>query len=407
MPCPAILTGNRFLASSLTHLDCQAQSIGAYGYGALADPASGVTLALTALVTLFIALFGIRLLLGAETGMADVVSATIRIGIVITLATSWPAWRIIGYDLVIRGPAEIAQSIGAASGLGAGNSLVARLQNVDDGLVSMTTFGTGRLTGGVVGKSDRGDSTAGIAMADEAGFGWGRVFFLAGTIGPYALVRLGAGILLACAPLMAGLLLFGQTLGLFIGWLRGLAFAFLANLALSIIEGVELSVLVPWLNDVLAHRESNVLTPSAPTELIVLALAFLVLELGMLALLARIAFMPEARWARIAAAGLSFQERTPASAPGAAQAQAAALGEPASRADVISGAVASAMRREEAGGFMAMVREREALHHRQELPAPGATTNGVASSVQETLGSSFRRTQRRVSGAGTRRDRRA
>ena len=36
MACPAVYSGDRFLLRVLDHLDCQAQSLGDYGYKALA-----------------------------------------------------------------------------------------------------------------------------------------------------------------------------------------------------------------------------------------------------------------------------------------------------------------------------------------------------------------------------------
>ena len=407
MACPAILTGNHFLSTTLVHLDCQGQSIGAYGYGALADPTSGVVLALTSLLTLFIALFGIRLLLGGSIGARDVVSDVIRIGIVLTLATSWPAWRVIGYDLVTRGPGEIASMMASASGLPASASLVTRLQNIDDGLIAMTTFGTGRLTGDVVGGSDRGDSFRGIAIGDETGLGWGRVLYLTGVIGPYAIIRLGAGIMLALAPLMAGLLLFGQTTGLFLGWLRGLAFVFLGSLTISLIEGVELATLAPWINDILVHREGKLFTASAPTELLVLSLAFCVISLGALVLVGRVAFLPHDGWAGVAArAGAWLPQEASGQVEGSLQpTQGTEMAGP-SRARTVAEAVSGTMRREAAGGFLAMVREREAVREQQGQAAPRAHIEPSAV-PGETLGSSFRRTQRRVSGMGAKRDHRA
>jgi type IV secretion system protein VirB6 len=73
---------------------------------------------------------------------------------------------------------------------------------------------------------------------------------------------------------MAGLLLFGQTVGLFIGWMRALAFVFLGGIAWYLTEGVKLAMLAPWISDALARREGKLFTPSMPTELVVLALAF-------------------------------------------------------------------------------------------------------------------------------------
>ncbi len=88
MACPSVTTGNRFLSETIAHIDCQAQAIGAYGYGALANPGSGVSIALTGLLTIFIAIFGYRLMLGEEMRARGLVGDMLKVGIVLTLATS-------------------------------------------------------------------------------------------------------------------------------------------------------------------------------------------------------------------------------------------------------------------------------------------------------------------------------
>jgi type IV secretion system protein VirB6 len=406
--CAPLHTGTQFLASTLVHLDCQGQTIGAYGYGALADPSSGVFLALTGLLTIFIALFGIRLILGHTMAARDVIGDVIKVGIVLTLATSWPAWRVVGYDLVLNGPQELARSIGLASGLPGGDgTLIARLQNADDGLVAITMYGTGRLTGGVVGGSDLGDSFHGIALADQSGYGWGRVAFLTGIIAPYAITRLGAGLLLALAPLMAGLMLFGATLGVFTGWLRGLAFVALASLALSVVAGVEVALFDPWIADVLAQRGANTFTPSAPTELTVLAMAFGAVNLGILGLVGRIAFQPHWIITRIAPGLVETWRRT------SSQQKAAAVEAPSaehareshSRAQLVADAVAVTQRREEAGGFINL--HRAANMADQARISAGRPANGSDIDRQESLGNSYRRARTRGSRARDNRDLRA
>lgn len=238
MACPAITTGSGFLSGTMAYLDCQARVIGSYGYGALAEPRSPVFAALTGLLTIFVALHGARLLLGISEGRAKFVGDIIKVGIVLTLATSWPAWRTIGYDLILDAPAELAQSIGLASGISDPSSeFTARLQAADDGIVAITSYGTGRLTGGVAAGNDLGDSFKGIALADQFALGMGRVAYLVGALVPFGIMRLGAGILLALAPLMAGLLLFGGANGIFFGWVRGLVFCAIGSLSEAMVDG--------------------------------------------------------------------------------------------------------------------------------------------------------------------------
>lgn len=404
MACGAVLTGQRFVAETLMHIDCQAQAVGAYGYGALANPTSVASIALTGLLTIFVALFGFRLLTGEPMSGRDVIGDVLKLGIVLTLATSWPAWRTLGYDLVMQGPVEVAATVGVASGLaGTNRDMVARMQNADDGLVALTVYGTGRNTGGTNRSDAIGDSFRGIALADQEGLANGRIAFLAGLIGPLAIVRLGAGFLLAIAPLMAGLLLFAGTRDLFFGWLRALGAAALASLALALVYGVELAVLEPWLNDALTQRSAMVLTPSAPTELVVITLAFALTSFGMLALIARIAFFGGFRMPRLVLPGGAVREL----APGAQPRQLAFAGnqEPPSRAFVVAEAVAQTLRREDRASDRTRLIEQTSLT--RGSMAQGASASATTS-AQDALGSSYRgseaRRYRRSSASSGRRD---
>lgn len=404
MSCPEVLTGQRFVAQSLAHIDCQAQTIGAYGYGALANPGSGVALALTALFTLFVAIFGLRLMVGERLDSRDLIGDVLRIGIVLTLATSWPAWRTLGYDLVMKGPAEIAGVVGAASDLpGSRGDMVARLQAADDGIVLLTVYGTGRNIGGTNRSNTIGDSFRGVALADQEGLANGRTAFLAGLLGPTAIVRLGAGLLLALAPLMAGLLLFAGTRDLFFGWLRALGTVALGALALTVVYGVELAVLEPWIRDALVQREAQVLTPSMPTELVVITVAFALVAFGLLALIAKVLFfggfaMP--KLVQPATAALRDQSAFPRLSGAMSAGNLAPT-----RAFMVSEAVAQSMRREE--GAMGRDRLLESSTTLRDRSASGP----AAVAGTEPLGKSFRSSEarhyRRNSAAADQRDRKA
>jgi len=400
MACDALHTGSQFLTTTLSHLDCQGRTIGSYGYGALADPGSPVALALTGILTIFIALFGIRLLTGRHPDAGGLLDDAIRVGLFLALATSWPAWRIIGYDLVLDGPAQITERIGASSALpGSNNDLAAQLQAADDGMVALTSFGSGRLTGGITAGGDVGDAARGIALADLSALGSGRATFLATTIGAFGLLRVGAGLLLALAPLMAGLMLFSGTVGIFTGWLRGLVFCALGSLGFQIIAGTELALLFPWLTDVLAQRQSNIFTPSAPTELFVLALAFAAMTSGMLLLLARVTFLPAISIRHAKTPKVPPPDRTilPNQVrPGSVDVNVH------DRAAAISGAVSATIRRED-GAPPSRVWDGSRGGRDQGQTAADTSATQTATSTAR-LGESWRRSSRRVTQAGRNRD---
>ena len=394
MVCPAINSGTKFVSTVLAHLDCQAQHIGAYGYGALADPGSSVSIALTGLLVLFVAINALRLVLGYSMSQGDLVGAFIKLGIVLTLATSWPAWRVVGYDVILDGPAEIARAIAGGSDIPGGNADVNdRLQSVDEALVSVTAYGTGRLPG-----SDLRDEFRGFPLPDDSGFGWGRVFFLLSVIAPFAIVRLSAGLLLALAPLIAGALLFDRASVFFFGWVRGLVFAFFGSLSVTLFQGVQLAILEPWIQSVASLRTSGTFTPSVPTELTVLALVFAVAQAGALLLIARLTFLPHLQVAsawreRVGPATMGRREQD--------RPEVFVAGEsPPSRAQAIAGSVASTMRREALGSSPA----NDATFN--QFVGSRAPSPGIDPIVQETLlGTSYRRDYRRSMATSLQRDR--
>lgn len=387
MACPVVHTGEDFLANALAHIDCQAQAIGSYGYGALASPGLPVTIALTSLLTIFIALFGIRLLLGYPMATRDVVGDVLKVGIMLTLATSWPAWRVVGYDLVIHGPDQIAQVIGGSAGLpGSAGDLAARLQNVDKGLAAFNTYGSGRL---------------GVAQGDWFQLGFARSAYLVGTLGPLALVRLTAGFLLAVAPLMAGLLLFGVTRGIFEGWARALVTTVLASMLLSVIYGVELALLEPWLQDALQRRAADVQTLDAPVEILVAALSFAVASLASVFLMARLAFHSRFHLTAILPEANERSEAPPVSQRVPIL---TASGEEPSRAVIVAQSVTDNLRREERIANIARTEGRWAERSGgSAAPSTLAAQAGQAGG-ENALGNTWRRPSRRHSGAARRRD---
>lgn len=403
MACPSVTTGNRFLAEAIAHIDCQAQTVGAYGYGALSDPASGVAIALTGLLTIFIAIFGYRLMLGEQMQARGLVGDMLKVGIVLTLATSWPAWRTLGYDVTMKAPGELAASIAGASRLpGSGDDLISRLQATDDAIVILTVYGTGRTMGGAVRSDTIGDRLEGIAVTDREGLADGRMAYLAGVLAPFALVRLGAGFLLALAPLMAGLLLFAGTRDLFFGWLRGLGALALGSAALSILQGVQLAILQPWLRDALALRSAQLLTPSAPTELSVITSVFMVVSFALLFVIGKIFFFGglgvSGVWQQLqAATGRSITR-----APTAALANAERGTSP--RAVLIAEGVSQTLRREGSGANFDRLPGSLTLNHPDARSALAVAGGARVEGLGEHLRLPEARRFRRGSEAGRKRD---
>ncbi|HEX8262890.1 MAG TPA: type IV secretion system protein, partial [Allosphingosinicella sp.] len=297
--CPAIPPVEGFLRGVMDFVDCQAQSIGAEGYRALASPGSTLSLVLLGFLTLFVALFGYRMLLGHVPGVRDAVLALVKIGLVLALATGWGAYRTLIYDVAFRGPAEIAAEIGRPAALpGAGGGLVVRLDYADRAMVELARLGPGDdlSAARTTPAAEPGQPPLPTAAARQArgydmlALDGARVLFLAGAIGAMAAVRLAAGLMLALGPFFIAFLLFEGTRGLFEGWLRVLGGAALGALGAPIMLGVELAMLEPWLTHLLALRNAGEPIAGVPVELFVVTLVFALALLGTLIAAARVAY---------------------------------------------------------------------------------------------------------------------
>jgi type IV secretion system protein VirB6 len=273
--CPAIPPAAGFISSMTGYIDCQAQILGSGAWGALAAPGSTLAVVLTGFLTIFIALIGYNLLLGRTMTVRGGTLAFVKIGAVFALATSWPAYRTLVYELVTEGPSELVAEIGPQAGVvGSDGTLTQRLDGVDAAMAQLAVLGAGPLP------PDLQDSTgAYIPPPPFAGFnafalGGSRILFELTALGGLGIVRIIAGLMLALGPFFIAFLMFESTRSLFEGWVRVLAGAGLAAIGVSIALGLELALLEPWLSNVVAHRLADEAMSSVSTELFVIACLF-------------------------------------------------------------------------------------------------------------------------------------
>lgn len=415
MSCTGIVDGD-FLASALRFADCQAQTIGMQGYQALAAPGSPLGMLLTGLLTILIAFFGYRMLLGQVPGGREGVLTFVRVGLVLALATSWAAYRVVIYDVALRGPAEIVGAIGGASGLpGATGGLVARLGEVDRAMVELSRLG---MTGGApFTPQPEQPASPGNTQAPQpdlqyqnsyepgtifgsSSLGTARFVFLTATISAYASVRLVAGLLLAIGPLFITFLLFEGTRSLFEGWARALIAATVGALAVTMTLGIELALLEPWLSDLLARRSIGLPSSASATEMLVIALAFAMILLAALGMAARLVLgfrLPSARSGHLA--GHREGTSSTSSLSLTSNRQTIAGDEP-SRAAAIAEAVVISQRREARAGI-----ERTAPAGALLSPSARDRDAAAAASATVPLGQGYRRrAQTRVSASARKRD---
>jgi len=295
--CAPVSSGVGFLKSSLIYLDCAGKAIGSTGYTALTQPGSVISQTILTAITLFIAWHGIRMMFGRMPDMGDAVLAVAKIGLVLMLVTSWPAVRTLIAEPSLAGPVELT----AQTRIEGPVPLEDRLQRADDGIVALTSWGTGKLdirAGRTADGQPAASAFTGIALTDNLALGIGRLCFLVGSLMSFGLLRLLVGAMISALPIFAGLLLFDSTRGLFWGWSRMMFALFVASFAVPLILTVELSLLEPWLARSIEQRSAFYATPSAPTELWAISGSFLLILIGSTALVVRMCFAVD--FARVA-----------------------------------------------------------------------------------------------------------
>lgn len=261
--CQPMTAGQGFVSTVTSYIDCQAQALGMNGWAALSAPGSSLSFVLTGLLAIFIALIGYNLLFGRLLSVREGTLALVKIGVVVALATSWPAYRTLVYDVVTTGPFELVQEIGPRAGVtGAEGTLLERLDGVDRGLVKLASLGAG---------TPPVETSADVPPAPFGGFdsfalGASRIVFELSAVAGLAVIRIVTGLALAVGPIFIAFLLFAVTRSLFEGWVRVLAGAAIGAVGVTIALGMQLAFLEPWLGDALIRRTNGEALPSIPTE---------------------------------------------------------------------------------------------------------------------------------------------
>ncbi|MGA0602819.1 type IV secretion system protein [Caulobacter sp. KR2-114] len=403
--CSAAGTESSLLADLAGYADCSAHALGQSGFG------GGLpTGLLTACLTIYVALLGYRMLLGEAFGARAIVTAAVRVGVVVTFCLSWSTFEQVIYRVVIDGPAEIAAGAlnGASPSL---QEIGARAQRdyetvqfdrgngaaplaAPNGAPGQPPLPPGAQPPPGLGQppATPGPQTLGPRPVTAAG-----AVFLASAAGGLIAVRLAAGLLLAIGPLIIALGLFDSGLGLVEGWLRALAGATLASAGLLVTSLLELD----FVDARVAVPPTDMLSPQG---LMTIGIVFSAVSLVMIA-----ATGAAARGVRLPLrigvdhrGASAFAADGPASIPTTARPSAvAAAPEPASRAQSIADAIAAQSRRER----MASVGAPEGGPRRTGLSRPGQGGSETDAVRPAPLGQSLRRAPRaRRSASVTRRE---
>ncbi|MBO9547033.1 type IV secretion system protein [Caulobacter sp.] len=217
-------------------VDCRVHELATSGYAALAGPGSPVAMLLTGLMTLYVVFIGYRLMLGrGGLRVGDATMSVLKVGIVVALATNWPFFQTLVYDTLTKAPAEIGGLL-----LGQDAHPFLALQDAFDGLQKSATLMASRASVGAA--ATQGGPGFGAFAVNTGG-----MTLVLSSLGVLLASKVVLAMLLALAPLIAGLLLFETTRGLVEGWLKAMIALALIPLTATLTLSLELAMLAPSL----------------------------------------------------------------------------------------------------------------------------------------------------------------
>lgn len=407
MACPAFVP-EAYATSVVALIDCRVEALGQDGYLAMAASGSLVMIALGGLVTILIGLVGYRLLLGDPLEIRDGVLTVVRIGLVLALATQWPAYQALVYDVVLRGPGELSDTLAGAVG-GTSADAPGRVQGVYDTLSSLaypplvvpapaSAAPTGSGTASVPAPLAK-PLPATLTIEDQHRVSSAAVALLISSLAGIVSVRIVAAFLLALGPLFIACLLFRGLSGLFEGWVRGLAGAFLGSIAVTVVLATELAILEPQTLALLQALQARDVPKGAAGEILATTLLFGPVMLALLYAAARVGAgfrLPEAaavmRQLPVLRPSAAAPDRTNGAAPDQRLTPAAVA--PSRASQIVDSLRVSELR----DSGLAAARPRRFL-------APNDSAR--ADSPRPPLGQSHKRTLQRRSAASGRRDQRS
>lgn len=282
-----------YILGTVDFVECHVRALGEQGYRALGwgSPAGAI---LTGLITIYIALVGYRMLFGDLPTTREAVGGAARIGLMLALATQWPSYQVLIYDIVIDEPAALAGRILAPGGLGGDDprALIRRVQadyDALDTLVHPEVDAAGASTQALASNEPSPPPAApapaptrqisNLSPTQLISLAAAQSTFAVGALGGLLSTRVVAGTLLALGPLFAAFILFEASLGLFLGWLRVLIATVIGGIGVLCVLAIELAILSPQIATLQRAVAGGLLVPTLVGEISVTAMLFALLLL--------------------------------------------------------------------------------------------------------------------------------
>jgi type IV secretion system protein VirB6 len=256
-------------------IDCQVEAATSLGYGVLGGPES--TVALTGTLTLYIAVYGFRLMLGLTPLRAgELTVMALKLGMVLALAGNWPDYQRLLTSVLVAWPQQAAGAFLAATRSSSTllqNGPFDGLQSAYDQMVSAATF-LNHISPPSASPFTGGTGSAAFCLNASA------TLLLFATLGVVLAAKVLLAIALELGPVVAALLLFPITQGIALNWARLTAGCAAASAAATLALTVALILLDPYLPALAQHNMSGLPEMSAVTSVFVITVVTSIISLA-------------------------------------------------------------------------------------------------------------------------------
>lgn len=260
------------IAASLQGVDCLAGDMTQAAFGRLFGSGGAFAPALTAILTIYIALFGFALITGrSRIGVRALIPRMVTVGLVLTFTTSWLAYQSYVWGFATAAPDQVATVLSGSEG--SATQVFAQKIEIVFAAIQDATSQQGQ------------PQQEQVTTFSPQGLLWmGATLLLLGTLGVLVTARIALAVLVAVGPIFIVLSLFPATRGLFTGWLKGIVMLAITPLFAVLGGSLMLEIAVPVLSGL--SPEPGKIDPRAAMAFFMIgavhvALMFLVLKVAM------------------------------------------------------------------------------------------------------------------------------
>jgi type IV secretion system protein VirB6 len=279
----------------MVSVDCQSAAYVASAYDGLFGAGGGLAQAITGALTIYVAFYGYRLIVGAGSATApDLVKRLALIGVILALSSSWPAYQTLFVNSVTGGAEEIAGMMSSATTDRAASSasIAAEIDIAIEELTRLATEWSRRTTSPAAAALESPvavDRPVGPAGVSAVNMLWLSAILIGiGSAGVIVITKITLAFLLALGPLFLSLALFRASRGLFEGWLRTIVAGALVLVFTILATGGALSVVAPIINAISRDQAAGVNDVGPVFTLLIASIIFAMLVRQVLTTTARL-----------------------------------------------------------------------------------------------------------------------